>query len=44
MGALSRPGRPKQSCACGALLAILGAFKADGVEKSCKVRARVTFV
>ncbi|GIL77001.1 hypothetical protein Vretimale_3273 [Volvox reticuliferus] len=37
MGALSRPGRPKQSCACGALLAILNAFKLDGVEKSCKV-------
>ncbi|KAG2431752.1 hypothetical protein HXX76_009248 [Chlamydomonas incerta] len=37
MGALSRPGRPKQSCACGALLAILNAFKVDGVEKSCKV-------
>ncbi|PNH07267.1 hypothetical protein TSOC_006278 [Tetrabaena socialis] len=37
MGALSRPGRPKTSCACGALLAILGAFKNDGVDKSCKV-------
>ncbi len=37
MGALSRPGRPKQSCACGALLAILNAFKTEGVEKSCKV-------
>ncbi|GFR49404.1 hypothetical protein Agub_g11456, partial [Astrephomene gubernaculifera] len=37
MGALSRPGRPKQSCACGALLAILNAFKVEGVERSCKV-------
>lgn len=37
MGALSRPGRPKQSCACGALIAILGAFKKEGVDPSCKV-------
>lgn len=37
VGAIARPGRPKQSCACGALLKCLGELKGEGVEPSCKV-------
>lgn len=36
VGALARPGRPKQSCACGALLKCLGEFKAEAANASCK--------
>lgn len=33
-GVISRPGRPGDSCACGALAASLNQIKADGVEKT----------
>lgn len=36
VGAISRPGRPGQSCACGALAASLGVIKANGLDASCK--------
>lgn len=32
MGSISRPGRAKKSCACGALLKCLAELKAEGVE------------
>ncbi len=37
VGDMMRPGRNKQSCACGALLKALGEFKAEGYECNCKV-------
>ncbi|MEW5315489.1 MAG: hypothetical protein WDW38_006914 [Sanguina aurantia] len=37
MGAITRPGRAKQSCACGALLKCLGELRSEGLEPSCKV-------
>jgi len=33
IGALSRPGQDATSSACGALIAALGQFKAEGLEK-----------
>ena len=36
-GAISRPGRPGTSCACGALAKALGEFKAEGFSCHCKV-------
>jgi hypothetical protein len=37
VGAIPRPGRPGDSCACGALAKCLGELKADGIAQSCKV-------
>ena len=36
VGEVSRPGRPGQSCACGALNAALGDIKAGGLKANCK--------
>ena len=36
LGAISRPGRPGQSCACGALNAALADIKATGLKANCK--------
>ena len=36
VGAISRPGRPGQSCACGALNAALADIKATGLKANCK--------
>lgn len=36
VGEISRPGRPGQSCACGALNAALGDIKAGGLRANCK--------
>ena len=36
IGAISRPGRPGQSCACGALNAALADIKATGLKANCK--------
>ncbi|GLC33492.1 hypothetical protein PLESTB_000080900 [Pleodorina starrii] len=36
MGAISRPGRPKKSCACGALQKCLIELKAEGVEAAVR--------
>lgn len=37
VGAISRPGRPGNSCACGALNKALIDIKAEGVDANCKV-------
>jgi hypothetical protein len=37
VGAITRPGRPNKSCACGALAKALGELKAEGYECNCKV-------
>mmetsp|Transcript_18930 Transcript_18930/g.48033 ORF Transcript_18930/g.48033 Transcript_18930/m.48033 type:complete len:464 (-) Transcript_18930:152-1543(-) len=37
VGAITRPGRPNKSCACGALQKCLIELKAEGYSKSCKV-------
>jgi len=37
VGAISRPGRPGDSCACGALNKALIDIKAEGVDANCKV-------
>lgn len=37
VGAISRPGRPSESCACGALAASLADIKANGIANSCKI-------
>eukprot|EP00200_Dunaliella_tertiolecta_P007906 CAMPEP_0202374188 /NCGR_PEP_ID=MMETSP1127-20130417/5069_1 /ASSEMBLY_ACC=CAM_ASM_000462 /TAXON_ID=3047 /ORGANISM="Dunaliella tertiolecta, Strain CCMP1320" /LENGTH=415 /DNA_ID=CAMNT_0048971285 /DNA_START=57 /DNA_END=1304 /DNA_ORIENTATION=- len=36
VGKISRPNRPGASCACGALNACLGSFKAEGLDVHCK--------
>lgn len=36
VGAISRPGRPGQSCACGALNGALSDIKASGLKANCK--------
>ncbi|KAK9915041.1 hypothetical protein WJX75_004010 [Coccomyxa subellipsoidea] len=36
VGPISRPGRPGQSCACGALNAALSDLKATGLKPNCK--------
>jgi hypothetical protein len=36
LGAISRPNRPGESCACGAMAASLAQLKADGVEHHCR--------
>ncbi|CAL8468509.1 g8049 [Coccomyxa elongata] len=36
VGQISRPGRPGQSCACGALNAALADIKATGIKANCK--------
>ena len=36
IGAISRPGRPGQSCACGALNAALADIKSTGLKANCK--------
>ena len=36
VGAISRPGRPGQSCACGALNAALADIKSTGLRANCK--------
>lgn len=36
LGAISRPGRPGQSCACGALNAALADIKATGLKANCR--------
>jgi hypothetical protein len=36
IGEISRPGRPGQSCACGALAAALGDIKSGGLRANCK--------
>jgi len=36
VGAISRPGRPGQSCACGALYGALNDIKASGLKANCK--------
>jgi hypothetical protein len=37
IGAITRPGRPNKSCACGALQKALIELKAEGYSKNCKV-------
>jgi hypothetical protein len=37
VGPMSRPGRPGQSCACGALIKATGEIKAEGVMCNCKI-------
>lgn len=37
VGAITRPGRPVKSCACGALQKCLIELKAEGYSKNCKV-------
>lgn len=37
VGAITRPGRPNKSNACGALCKCLGEFKAEGYAANCKV-------
>jgi hypothetical protein len=37
IGAITRPGRPVKSCACGALQKALIELKAEGYSKNCKV-------
>ena len=37
VGAISRPGRPGSSCACGALNAALIDIKSSGLDANCKV-------
>jgi len=37
VGAITRPGRPNKSCACGAMAKCLGEFKAEGFDCNCKV-------
>jgi len=37
LGAITRPGRPNKSCACGALIKCLGELKSQGVSENCKV-------
>ncbi len=41
IGAITRPGRPVKSCACGALQKSLIELKAEGYSKNCKVCDRV---
>lgn len=36
VGAISRPGRPGQSCACGALNGALTDLKATGLAANCR--------
>jgi hypothetical protein len=36
VGAISRPGRPGQSCACGALFGALQDIKKTGLKANCK--------
>lgn len=36
VGQISRPGRPGQSCACGALNGALADIKATGIKANCK--------
>ena len=37
VGPMSRPGRPGQSCACGALIKATGEIKAEGVMCNCEI-------
>ncbi len=37
VGAITRPGRPNKSCACGALQKALIELKTEGYEDNCKV-------
>nr|AXF42662.1 low-CO2 inducible protein LCI1850 [Chlorella sp. ArM0029B] len=37
VGPMSRPGRPGQSCACGALIKSWSDIRADGLTHSCKI-------
>ncbi|KAG2490704.1 hypothetical protein HYH03_010865 [Edaphochlamys debaryana] len=36
VGAITRPGRPKKSCACGALQKCLVELKAEGIDAACR--------
>ena len=38
VGAISRPGRPGESCACGAMAGALGTFKAQGLSDGLKAQ------
>ena len=37
VGPMSRPGRPGQSCACGALIKATNEIKSEGLTCNCKI-------